>query len=223
MQPALGGEYDSGVSVCALDALHSTNNFPEFIGRICPAPCEAACTLNIDDNPVTIQIEIIPKPPRHENKGTTWPDWPLRLRSSSSHEEGCACDWVVVSKEFVGENGKLKKIRMARVEWDKGDNGRMQMREAPGSEFELDVDMALLAMGYLHPVHEGLVEQSKVERDGRGNVKANDAAYAASVPQVYAAGDCRRGQSLVVWAIREERQCAHAVNRDLMGTTALPR
>ena len=169
------------------------------------------------------QIEIMPKPPRHENKGTTWPDWPLRLRSSSSHEEGCERDWTVVSKEFVGENGKLKKVRMARVEWDKGDNGRMQMRETPGSEFELDVDMALLAMGYLHPVHEGLVEQSKVEKDGRGNVKANDNAYAASVPKVYAAGDCRRGQSLVVWAIREGRQCAHAVDLNLMGTTALPR
>jgi len=172
------------------------------------------------------QFELLPQPPEQENKPLTWPYWPLKLRTSSSHEEGCDRDWAVTTKAFRGENGKVKALVAARVEWTKDDNGQMKMVEVPGSEFELPADLVLLAMGYLHPVHTGLLDELGIAYDNRGNVKASvDGAgcYQTSVAKVFAAGDMRRGQSLVVWAIREGRQCARAVDEFLMGTSELPR
>ena len=167
------------------------------------------------------QFELMPQPPEQEDKSLTWPYWPLKLRTSSSHEEGCARDFAVSTKEFVGENGKLKALKVARLDWRNG-----QMTEVPGSEFEIAADLVLLAMGFVSPVRQGLLDQLAVELDARANVKATtDGAgcYATSVAKVFAAGDMRRGQSLVVWAIREGRQCAREVDAFLMGSSDLPR
>jgi glutamate synthase (NADPH/NADH) small chain len=169
------------------------------------------------------QLEILPKPPLHENKSLTWPDWPLKLRTSSSHEEGSDRDWSVLTKRAIGEGGRITALECVRVEWVKGADGRQQMREIPGSAFELKADLVLLAMGFVAPRKTGLVEQSAVALDPRGNVKANVADYKTSVQKVFACGDMRRGQSLVVWAIREGRQCARAVDEFLMGASELPR
>ena len=160
-------------------------------------------------------FEIMPQPPEHENKPLTWPLWPLKLRTSSSHEEGVTRDFAVLTTKFTGENGRVKKLHCARAD--------AKFQPIPGTEFELDADLVLLAMGFVHPVHEGMIEALKLELDPRGNVKADQLAYATSLPKVFAAGDMRRGQSLVVWAIREGRQCAHAIDKFLMGSTALPR
>ena len=168
------------------------------------------------------QLEIMPKPPERENKALTWPDWPLKLRTSSSQEEGCERDWSVLTKRARG-SGAVEALECARIEWVKGADGRMEMREIPGSGFELKADLVLLAMGFLGPAKPGMVEQSGVELDPRGNVRANTNDYRTSVSKVFAAGDMRRGQSLVVWAIREGRQCARAVDEFLMGSTELPR
>ncbi len=168
------------------------------------------------------QIEIMPQPPEREPKDVTWPDWPFKLRTSTSHQEGCQRDWSVGTKEFIGKNGKLKAVRMTRIEWEKGEGERMQMKDVPGSEFEIEADMALLAMGYVHPRHDELIGQAEVELDARGNIKADTESYATSCDKVFTAGDCRRGQSLVVWAIREGRQCARSVDRFLTGSTKLP-
>ncbi len=167
------------------------------------------------------QFELLPQPPQQEAKPLVWPYWPIKLRTSSSHEEGCQRDWAVATKAFVGENGRVKALRAARVEWKDG-----KMSEVPGSEFEMKADLVLLAMGFLGPLQNGLLDQLGVEKDARSNVKADTegaAAYATSVPKVFAAGDMRRGQSLVVWAIREGRQCARAVDEFLMGASVLPR
>ncbi|HEX4113379.1 MAG TPA: glutamate synthase subunit beta [Stellaceae bacterium] len=169
------------------------------------------------------QLEILPQPPEHENKALTWPDWPLKLRTSSSQEEGSERDWAVVTNRAIGKNGKIKALECVRVEWARDANGRMQMKEVPGSLFELKADLVLLAMGFLGPVRPGMIEQSGVALDPRGNVKANTLDYRSSVDKIFAAGDMRRGQSLVVWAIREGRQCARAVDEYLMGKTTLPR
>ncbi|HTP76520.1 MAG TPA: glutamate synthase subunit beta [Rhizomicrobium sp.] len=169
------------------------------------------------------QLEIMPKPPLHENKALTWPDWPLKLRTSSSHEEGSERDWSVLTKRALGENGKIRAIECVRVEWVKGADGRQQMREVPDSAFEIKTDLVLLAMGFVGPRTGGLVEQSAVALDPRGNVKASVADYKTSVQKIFACGDMRRGQSLVVWAIREGRQCARAVDEFLMGASELPR
>ena len=170
------------------------------------------------------QIEILPKPPTKENKLTTWPNWPQKLRTSSSHEEGCTRDWNVVTKAFVGDaNGNLKAAKCMRVEWKPDDKGQFQMSEIAGSEFEIPCERAFLAMGFVHPVHEGLVNDLGVAKDGRGNVAADTENYQTSNRKVFAAGDMRRGQSLVVWAIREGRQAARAVDEFLMGSTELPR
>jgi glutamate synthase (NADPH/NADH) small chain len=177
------------------------------------------------------QIEILEKPPEKENKGLTWPDWPNKLRTSSSQEEGCARHWNVLTKEFLGDaDGRVRALKYCLVRWDKDAGGRWQMSEVPGSEGELKADLVLLAMGFLHPVHEGMIEALRsevgLELDPRGNVKAateGAGAYQTSVPGVFAAGDMRRGQSLVVWAIREGRQCARAVDEWLMGRSDLPR
>ena len=167
------------------------------------------------------QFELLPQPPAQENKFLVWPNWPLKLRTSSSHEEGCVRDWSVATKRFEGANGKVQKIVAVRVEWKDG-----KMIEVPGSEFELKADLVLLAMGFLGPVKQGLLEQLGLEQDARGNVKAGtegDASYQTSNAKVFAAGDMRRGQSLIVWAIREGRQCARAVDAYLMGESQLPR
>jgi len=172
------------------------------------------------------QLEILPRPPEKENKELTWPEWPNKMRTSSSQEEGAVRDWCVATKEFIGENGRLRRIRCVRVEWEKDATGAWTMREIAGSEFELDADLVLLAMGFVHPVQQGMLDELGVEYDSRGNVKGDTEgadAYKTSIDKVFAAGDTRRGQSLVVWAIREGRQCARAIDEYLMGSSELPR
>ncbi|HUC10134.1 MAG TPA: glutamate synthase subunit beta [Stellaceae bacterium] len=169
------------------------------------------------------QLEILPKPPDREHKALTWPDWPLKLRTSSSQEEGCERDWAVLTKRALGQDGRVSALECIRVDWVKDANGRFAMREIPGSGFALKADLVLLAMGFLGPVKTGMIEQSGASLDPRGNVLANTTDYKTSVPKLFAAGDMRRGQSLVVWAIREGRQCARAIDEFLMGFSLLPR
>jgi glutamate synthase (NADPH/NADH) small chain len=173
------------------------------------------------------QIEILDKPPAKEDKGLTWPDWPHKLRTSSSQEEGCERMWNVVTKEFLDDgNGNVRALKCVLVRWDKDDRGQWQMSEVEGSEFELKADLVTLAMGFVHPVHEGMIEELGIELDGRGNIRGSTEganAYKTSIDGVFAAGDMRRGQSLVVWAIREGRQAARAVDEFLMGSSDLPR
>jgi glutamate synthase (NADPH) small chain len=161
------------------------------------------------------QLEIMPQPPEKENKLLTWPDWPLKMRTSSSHEEGAIRDFAVLTREFVGENGLVKKLKCVKVD------GKMQ--PIAGTEFELKADLVLLAMGFVSPIHDGMIEQLGVSLDQRGNVAADTRVYKSSLDKVFACGDMRRGQSLVVWAIREGRQAAHSVDKYLMGATDLPR
>ncbi len=166
-----------------------------------------------------VQFELLPMPPDVE-KNPVWPYWPTRLRTSSSHEEGVSRDWSIATKAFVGEGGKVKALKAVRLEWKDG-----RMSEVPGSEFTLPADLVLLAMGFVSPV-QSILEAFDVGTDARGNAKATTdgkGCYVTSVPKVFAAGDMRRGQSLVVWAIREGRQCARAVDEFLMGTSELPR
>ncbi len=164
------------------------------------------------------QLEIMPKPPEKEDKALTWPDWPMKLRTSSSHQEGVERDWAVLAKRVIGDGETVTGLECVRVEWvDR------QMREIAGSEFTIPADLILLAMGFVGPRKAGLLEQAGVALDARGNVAADTEAYATSVPGVFACGDMRRGQSLVVWAIREGRQCARAVDEALMGVSELPR
>ena len=169
------------------------------------------------------QLEVMPQPPQKENKALTWPDWPLKLRTSSSHEEGVDRDFAVLTRRAVGSKGKVEALECVRVEWVKGADGRMQMADVPGSTFRLEAGLVLLAMGFLGPRKPGLLEQTGVALDVRGNVAATVQDYRTSVPHVFAAGDMRRGQSLVVWAIREGRQCARAIDLELMGQSTLPR
>ena len=164
------------------------------------------------------QIEIMPKPPEKENKLLTWPDWPMKLRTSSSHEEGADRDWAVLTKEVVGENGQVTGLKCVRADWSDG-----KLAEVPGSEFVLKADLILLAMGFLGPKKSGLLSQAGVKLTERGNVDANVQDYRTSDDQIFACGDMRRGQSLVVWAIREGRQAARAVDEALMGASELPR
>lgn len=163
------------------------------------------------------QIEVMPRPPEQEDRSLVWPNWPLRLRTSSSHEEGCSRDWAITTKEFIGSNGKVEKLRAVRVEWKDG-----KMNEIAGSEFELKADLVLLAMGFVSPVQK-VLDAFGIEKDARGNARADTENYRTSLDNVFAAGDMRRGQSLVVWAIREGRQCARAVDEYLMGSSVLPR
>lgn len=161
------------------------------------------------------QIEIMPEPPVKENKQLTWPNWPLKLRTSSSHEEGAERDFAIGSVKFEGANGKVRTLRCVKVD--------AQFKPIEGSEFDLKADLVLLAMGFVSPVHEGLLHKLGVKLDGRGNVEANTLGYKTSLEKVFAAGDMRRGQSLVVWAIREGRQMARAIDVHLMGESVLPR
>ncbi|HBE91635.1 MAG TPA: glutamate synthase, partial [Gammaproteobacteria bacterium] len=169
------------------------------------------------------QLEILPMPPEKEDKAATWPDWPNKLRTSSSQEEGCERMWSVATKQFKGDNGKLGSIECVKVEWIKDDRGQWLMQEVAGSEFELKADRAFLAMGFVHPVHDGMIDELELDKDTRGNVSANTNDYRSSLDKVFTAGDMRRGQSLVVWAIREGRQAARSVDAYLMGETDLPR
>ena len=169
------------------------------------------------------QLEILPKPPEKENKGLTWPDWPNKLRTSSSQDEGAVREWSVATKSIDGTAGTVTAINCVRVDWQQDDNGQWQMQEIPGSEFQLKADLVLLAMGFIHPVHEGMLKELDVDLDPRGNVQADTDQYQTSIEKVFTAGDMRRGQSLVVWAIREGRQCARAVDEYLMGCSDLPR
>lgn len=170
-----------------------------------------------------VQLEIMPRPPEKENKALTWPNWPLKFRTSSSQEEGCDRDWSVLTRRAVASDGHVEAIECVRVEWAPGEDGRPRMQEVAGSEFSLDADLVLLAMGFLGPCREGMIAQSDVDLDGRGNILADTNDYRTSVDKIFSAGDMRRGQSLVVWAIREGRQCARAIDEFLMGKTTLPR
>ena len=166
------------------------------------------------------QFELMPQPPEKENKSLVWPYWPLKMRTSSSHEEGCERDWSIATKSFKGENGKVKELVAAKVQWKDG-----KMQEVPNSEFTIKADLVLLAMGFISP-QQKILDKFGIEKDTRGNAKAEtegDKSYATSRNKVFAAGDMRRGQSLVVWAIREGRQCAKSVDEFLMGTSNLPR
>ncbi len=164
------------------------------------------------------QLEIMPKPPEKEDKALTWPDWPLKLRTSSSHQEGVERDWAVLAKRVLGDGETVTGLECVRVEWSGG-----QMQEVAGSEFTIPADLILLAMGFVGPKKAGLLEQAGVKLSARGNVDADTDSYATSEPGVFACGDMRRGQSLVVWAIREGRQCARSVDEALMGVSELPR
>ncbi|HTR87471.1 MAG TPA: FAD-dependent oxidoreductase, partial [Reyranella sp.] len=164
-----------------------------------------------------VQLEVMPQPPEKENKGLTWPDWPLKMRTSSSQEEGAERDFAVLTKRAVGKD-RVEGLECVRVEWAGG-----KMQEVAGSAFTLKADLVLLAMGFLGPRKPGMLEQAGVALDPRGNVAATVKDYKTSVPKLFAAGDMRRGQSLVVWAIREGRQCARAIDESLMGETTLPR
>jgi len=166
------------------------------------------------------QFELMPQPPEKEDKNLVWPNWPLKMRTSSSHEEGANRDWSITTKELVGQNGKVTSLVGARVEWKDG-----KMEEVPGSEFTIKADLVLLAMGFVSPVQK-VLDVFGIEKDARGNAKATtdgEGCYTTSRDKVFAAGDMRRGQSLVVWAIREGRQCARAVDEYLMGSSTLPR
>jgi glutamate synthase (NADPH/NADH) small chain len=160
-------------------------------------------------------FEIMPEPPLHENKALTWPNWPLKLRTSSSHEEGVEREFAVMTTKFTGENGAVKTLHCVHVD--------AQMKHIPDSAFDIPADLVLLAMGFVHPAHDGMLKNLGLALDKRGNVHASTEDYCTSIDKVFAAGDMRRGQSLVVWAIREGRQAAHAVDKFLMGSTTLPR
>ena len=164
------------------------------------------------------QFELLPQPPEHENKPLVWPYWPMKLRTSSSHEEGCERDWAVQTKAFKGEGGKVTTLVASRVEFRDG-----KLHDVPNTEFVLKADLVLFAMGYMHPVHEGMLDALGVAYDARGNVNADTDTYRTTISKVFAAGDTRRGQSLIVWAIREGRQCARSVDEFLMGVSELPR
>ena len=219
-----------------LDGIHFAMDFlPQQNRRVAGAPVGAADILATGKNVVVIgggdtgsdcigtsnrqgarqitQLELLPRPPMAEDKMTSWPDWPLKLRTSSSHQEGCERDWSVITKRFEGDNGRVKKIVAARLEWTRDENGQSRPREIPESEFDIPADLVLLAMGYLRPAQAGLLDDLGLDLDARGNVKTRE--YESSRARVFAGGDMRRGQSLVVWAIREGRECAAAIDRRL--------
>ncbi len=162
------------------------------------------------------QLELLPQPPVNENKQLTWPNWPMKLRTSTSHQEGCERQWSVLTKSFKGnENGEVTKLICVEVEWKKSEDGSMKMIEIEDSEFIIEADLVLLAMGFVHPIHEGLVNNLSLKLDQRGNVEADEISFKTSSDKVFVAGDCRRGQSLVVWAISEGRKCAERIDNFL--------
>ena len=162
------------------------------------------------------QLELLPQPPVNENKQLTWPNWPMKLRTSTSHQEGCERQWSILTKSFEGnENGEVTKLICVEVEWKKSADGSLKMIEVEDSEFEIEADLVLLAMGFVHPIHEGLVNNLSLKLDQRGNVEADEISFKTSSDKVFVAGDCRRGQSLVVWAISEGRKCAERIDNFL--------
>ena len=162
------------------------------------------------------QLELLPQPPVNENKQLTWPNWPMKLRTSSSHQEGCQRQWSILTKAFEGnENGEVTKLICVEVEWKKSEDGSMKMIEVEDSEFTIEADLVLLAMGFVHPIHQGLVNNLSLKLDQRGNVEADEISFKTSSDKVFVAGDCRRGQSLVVWAISEGRKCAERIDNFL--------
>ena len=170
------------------------------------------------------QLEILEKPPEMENKLLTWPNWPLKLRTSSSHEEGVQRNWSVATKSFHGNKNNVQSLILKKLEWKKDKFGKSEMKEIIGKDSEISIkaDLILLAMGFLHPVKDKLITGSGLSLDERGNVRATDEDYKTNLKKVFVSGDMRRGQSLVVWAIREGRQAAHSVDKFLMGSTKLP-
>ena len=203
----------SGESFDAADILATGKKVVVIGGGDTGADCVG--TSNRQGAASVTQIEIMPKPPEKEEKLTTWPSWPNKLRTSTSHDEGCERRWSVATQSFYGENGVLKGLNCVEVD--------AKFQPIHGTEFKIEADLVTLAMGFVHPVHEGLVDGLGLEKDARGNVLADTDTYQTSNPKVFAAGDMRRGQSLVVWAIREGRQAARAVDEFLMGTSELPR
>jgi glutamate synthase (NADPH/NADH) small chain len=169
------------------------------------------------------QFELLPKPPEGRTTGMPWPTYPMVLKSSTSHEEGCNRHWAIATKEFLGdENGKLRALKVVDLEWKLTEDGRpAQFVEVPGSEREMPCELALLAMGFIHPQHKGLIEELDIELDDRGNVKASEREYQTNIQKIFTAGDMRRGQSLVVWAISEGRECARRVDEYLVGHSVL--
>ncbi|MFL5093095.1 MAG: FAD-dependent oxidoreductase, partial [Xanthobacteraceae bacterium] len=161
------------------------------------------------------KLEIISRPPEKEDKLQTSPNWPYKLRTSTSHQEGAEREFSVLTQEFVGQHGRVKTLKCVRCD--------DRFKPIPGTEFDLKGDLVLLAMGFVHPVHDGMIEALHLELDQRGNVKADTESYRTSIDKVFACGDMRRGQSLVVWAFREGRQTAHSIDKFLMGSTHLPR
>ena len=168
------------------------------------------------------QLEVMPKPPEMEDKALSWPNWPLKLRTSSSHLEGADRDWSVATKAFTGDNGRVTGLELVRNEWKQNENGQFSMAELPATKFHLKADLVLLAMGFIHPKSAGLLDELSIALDERGNVKADETSYKTSRKNVFVAGDMRRGQSLVVWAIKEGRRAARAVDEHLMGMSTLP-
>ena len=162
------------------------------------------------------QLELLSEPPKKENKLLTWPNWPMKLRTSSSHEEGCNREWSVLSKSFIGSNGSVTGLNGVGVEWKKGPNGSLKMSEIKNSEFKLEADLILLAMGFLHTDHRGIIKNLNLRLDSKGNIEASDSMFKTSKNKIFSAGDARRGQSLVVWAIREGRDCAASINNFLL-------
>ncbi|CUW40383.1 Glutamate synthase [NADPH] small chain [Magnetospirillum sp. XM-1] len=202
----------AGETVGALDILAKGKKVVVIGGGDTGADCVG--TSNRHGAASVTQIEIMPRPPEKEDKGVSWPLWPNRLRTSSSHDEGCDRRWSVSTVRFTGKDGKVTGLDCTQVD--------AKFQPIPGTEFKLDADLVLLAMGFVHPIHEGLVDGLGLDKDVRGNVKADTTSYQTSNPKVFAAGDIRRGQSLVVWAIREGRQAARAVDAYLMGSSDLP-
>ena len=168
-----------------------------------------------------MQVEIMPKPPGCRTKDSPWPKYPLLLKSSSSHEEGGERDWSVLTKKFVGVNGKVKELLCVRVESKRDASGCLSMQEVVGSEFKIKADLVILALGFLHPEKNGLIQELNLDLDQRGNVKT-DQGFMTSKRNIFACGDMRRGQSLIVWAIAEGRRAAHCIDKHLMGQSALP-
>jgi glutamate synthase (NADPH/NADH) small chain len=180
-------------------------------------------TSNRHDAASVTQFELLPKPPDSRTEGMPWPTYPMTLKTSTSHEEGVSRQWAVATKEFIGDGqGNLKALKIVDLEWTSTPDGRpAKFVERPGSEREIPCDLALLAMGFLHPQHAGLLNELGVELDERGNVKAGEKSFDTNINKVFVAGDMRRGQSLVVWAISEGRECARKVDQFLMGKSYL--
>ena len=171
---------------------------------------------------VVYQMELLSEPPAERQPSNPWPQWPAIQRTTPAHEEGGIRDYNVLTKSFSGENGKVQRLHAVRIDWSQpGNNGRPEMRELPGSEFVVETDLVLLAMGFLHPEHEGMLTKLGVALDGRGNIQVENDKM-TSIPGVFAGGDATRGQSLVVWAIAEGREMARGVDKYLMGRTSLP-